>query len=232
MKVITVDNISVNVVKSARRKTMALKVHNNQASIHIPTKLPIKLADEFVRQKIYWIKDKLEQQSAFQRPQLQFEAGESLHFLGNIYQLSLIPCNSRLSISITDEQIICSGKETQLTAEKIRNTLVKWYREQATHYLKTRTMEWASSTGLVISDITVKSYKARWGSCSISGAIQFNWKLIMAPQSVIDYVIIHELCHTVHHNHSRQFWLLVAHFYPDYKQARLWLKQHGPSLDI
>jgi predicted metal-dependent hydrolase len=232
MNVIIVEGISINVIKSARRKTMAIKIHNHEASVHIPTKMPIKLANEFVHQKINWIKEKLSQQAHFQRPPLQFESGDALLYLGDEYTLSIIEAHSALRVYLDNNQLVCQGREPHLIAVKIRTALINWYKHQATDYLIHRTNGWVQKTGLINSGITVKTYKARWGSCSITGQIQYNWKLIMAPVSVIDYVIIHELCHTLHHNHSRQFWQLVEQICPRYQQERLWLNHHGASLDI
>lgn len=86
--------------------------------------------------------------------------------------------------------------------------------------------------GVQPTAIIVKTYKARWGSCYSDGRISFNWKLIMAATWVIDYVVVHELCHLIHHNHSANFWRLVEQYYPSYKQAKEWLKQNGQLLKL
>ena len=78
----------------------------------------------------------------------------------------------------------------------------------------------------------IKEQKTRWGSCSKRNNLNFNWKIIMAPEKVIDYVIIHELCHLVHFNHSKEFWNLLAFYMPDYKEQAEWLKNNGISLHI
>jgi hypothetical protein len=98
--------------------------------------------------------------------------------------------------------------------------------------LQRRTVELANKTGLKPKSVEVKTYKARWGSCRITGEIQLNWKLIMAPVEVIDYVIIHELCHLKHHNHSVRFWGLVEQFESAYRIHRLWLREYGKVLEI
>ena len=99
-------------------------------------------------------------------------------------------------------------------------------------YINKRIQQLAEKTGLKPRSIIIKTYQARWGSCKITGDIQFNWKLVLAPPAIIDYVIVHELCHLTHHNHSAAFWQLVNHHYSDFKQARRWLKENGYQLEL
>jgi hypothetical protein len=113
-----------------------------------------------------------------------------------------------------------------------KKQLTFWYQQQATDYITNRTHELVKATKLKPKSVTVKTYKARWGSCTIKGDIQFNWKLMMTPAAVIDYVIIHELCHLEQHNHSAKFWQLVEQFEPNYKTHRLWLKNNGQQLGV
>lgn len=111
-----------------------------------------------------------------------------------------------------------------------QRVLQEWFSEQARHYFESEVSVWAQRIGVDYASITVKGYKSRWGSCYPDGRIQFNWRLLQAPAWVIDYVIVHELCHRVHANHSVNFWALVAHHYPQTQQAKRWLRQQGPEL--
>lgn len=83
-----------------------------------------------------------------------------------------------------------------------------------------------------ITRITIRSQKTRWGSCSSKGGLNFNWRLYLAPPEILDYVVVHELCHLVEMNHSKAFWDLVGSILPDYKEREQWLKDNGSSLDI
>lgn len=232
MEPLLIDNLSVKVIKSKRRKTVAIKIVDQIVSILIPEKLPLPIAEAFIMKKASWIKEKLQQQSQRSANEKQFIEGEQLQFLGQNYTLKLTKASGPISISLTIDDIICQGRPQNLNFKSIRSALIKWYRSQATEYLTKRTQLLAKQARLDTGDITVKSYKARWGSCNVKGDLQYNWKLIFAPPAIIDYVIIHELCHTQHHNHSKAFWQLVEQLYPDFKTAKQWLKANGYLLTI
>ncbi len=94
---------------------------------------------------------------------------------------------------------------------------------QSAHY-------WASRMGARYGRIAIREQKTRWGSCSAKGNLNFNWRLILAPPEIRDYVVIHELCHLAYLNHSKEFWNKVAEFCPEYKTHRRWLKENGHTL--
>lgn len=232
MSIIQGDGFKVNIIKSKRRKTMALKVSRTDVSIHIPATLPIAMAENFIEQKTLWIQKKLQQQSQRQLPERQFTDNELFFFLGNSYSLRLVEKNTTPSVIKTQQYIEFYGRLNRLSNRSIRNAIICWYKHQAEQFLDSRTAWFANKIGLTPKSITVKTYKARWGSCNSHSDIQYNWKLIQAPPDIIDYVIIHELCHIQHHNHSPAFWRLVEKHYPDFKLARNWLKNNGYKFEI
>ena len=105
-------------------------------------------------------------------------------------------------------------------------------RQAAREHFAGRCRPYLPFTGGSYSRITVRDQKTRWGSCSSTGTLSFNYRLMFAPPRVLDYVVIHELCHLTHMNHSREFWNLVASVMPEYKIHRNWLKEHGQELHI
>ena len=90
----------------------------------------------------------------------------------------------------------------------------------------------ARNNNLKVKSVKIRAYKARWGSCSINGDILFNWRLIMAPPKIIEYVIVHELMHIKEHNHSPKYWEHVKILYPNIKNAKEWLMYKGQTLNI
>lgn len=104
------------------------------------------------------------------------------------------------------------------------------YRQAAKEYIPKRVRFYADILQVDYGKITIRDQKTRWGSCSSSGNLNFNWRLILAPPKVLDYVVIHELCHRKEMNHSTRFWQYVESIMPDYKEQRKWLKDNGSSL--
>lgn len=113
-----------------------------------------------------------------------------------------------------------------------RIALEKRYIAAAKEYIPKRAAYFVQFTGGSYNRITIRDQKTRWGSCSARGTLSFNWRLMLAPPTIADYVIVHELCHLTHMNHSADFWQKVESVYPDYRTARKWLKDHGNELVI
>ncbi len=119
-------------------------------------------------------------------------------------------------------------KETDETSLKLE----KRYRTAAMEYIPKRVAFYADVMGVSYGRITIRDAKTRWGSCSSIGNLSFSWRLMLAPFSVLDYVVIHELCHRIQMNHSKDFWRLVEQYCPDYKMKRKWLKENGKHLHV
>lgn len=119
---------------------------------------------------------------------------------------------------------------TPLEEQKVA-ALKKRFLSAAKIYFPKRCEELIQLTGGHYEKITIRNQKTRWGSCSQTGTLSFNYRLMMAPPEVIDYVIVHELCHLTHMNHSKAFWNKVADILPDYAKRKQWLKVHGHELD-
>jgi predicted metal-dependent hydrolase len=105
-----------------------------------------------------------------------------------------------------------------------------WYREQARVEVTRIAAREARRLGVEYTRITIRDQLTRWGSCSKTGALSFNWRLVLAPPAILTYVVVHELCHRIHHDHSAEFWATVAAARPTYDEERAWLAEHGPEL--
>jgi predicted metal-dependent hydrolase len=114
----------------------------------------------------------------------------------------------------------------------LKKHLMKFYHEKAVVHLNQRVRILSESTGLIPKRLTFRNQKTRWGSCSSDGSLNLNWKLIAFDESVIDYVIIHELCHLKHPNHSKRFWTLVEAHCPNYKRLNKQLNQAQFEVDF
>jgi predicted metal-dependent hydrolase len=109
-------------------------------------------------------------------------------------------------------------------------SLEAWYREQARVEVTGAVEREARRLDVTYSRITIRDQLTRWGSCSKGGALSFNWRLIIAPPAILTYVVVHELCHRIRHDHSEEFWQAVASARPTYAEERAWLADHGPEL--
>jgi predicted metal-dependent hydrolase len=132
------------------------------------------------------------------------------------------PTSSSLEAAVTDE----------VRQETVRLALARWFRLQAARRLAEDTARWAAVMGVAPADVRVRDQRRRWGSCGTNGTIRFNFRLVMAPPDLIDYVVVHELAHLRVPNHSRVFWDEVARFMPDYAERRARLNKLGPRLTI
>jgi hypothetical protein len=224
------QDLRVRVIRSPKRKTLALRVHQGEAVIRMPAKLNIRIAEDFVSNKSAWLKKQLSLHPAIELK--RYISGQHLLFLGESLRLDVQTQQNESAIFTDHERLVIVTPKAELSEQLCKRQLTRWYRTQAEHYLIERCQEWATKTELFPQSVTVKTYRARWGSCNLRREIQFNWALIMAPPAVIDYVIVHELCHLVQHNHSPAFWQLVASFMPNFQTHRQWLKQYGLSLTL
>ena len=111
-----------------------------------------------------------------------------------------------------------------------RAALTQRYIAAAREYFPKRAAHFQQFTGGTYNRITIRDQKTRWGSCSAKGTLSFNWRLMLAPPAILDYVVVHELCHLTHMNHSPAFWQAVEAVCPDYRDSRRWLKEHGQEL--
>jgi len=221
--------------KFTRRKgSIALRIGTDLISVLAPKGTPARAIHALLEQRRDWIEQALfkqSQQPLRQRPGRSYTNGESWLVNGQPHQLQ-IESSSHCS------QPIITRHEAKLALLlpqngdhlKLPEIIQHWYQEQAEQHWPDRLEHWAKITGLQPQGLKIRPYKSRWGSCTARGQISLNTLLVMAPQEVLDYVIVHELCHLKHLNHSRAFWQLVEHFCPTPKQHRLWLRQHAPHL--
>jgi predicted metal-dependent hydrolase len=228
---IKTKDFDVILKKSARRQSVTLKVSTKGVFLHMPTRLPMDIAHDLIEEKSDWIKQQLAKQPEPQ-PERQWQQSETLLLFGQQYELQLEQKGDSPKVKLTDDAITLSGRLHRIGLKTRRQTIINWYKEQAEIYLSKRTEELSQQTGFTPKSITIKTYKARWGSCNIRGEIQYNWQIMQAPPSVIDYLIIHELCHLKHHNHGKGFWGLVEQHCPDYRKQQAWLKQNGVRLQL
>ncbi len=158
------------------------------------------------------------------------ENGDVLYYLGDARVLTVIrEQRTRAKIKCVMDRILM-WVPYEADYEYKREQLEKWYRKEALAVIRQKAEEYARVLSVHFENIRIKDQKSRWGSCSSRENLNFNWRILMAPEPVCDYVIIHELCHLVFMDHSANFWNLVESICPQYRQYKKWLKENGKQL--
>lgn len=161
---------------------------------------------------------------------MTLENGDILFYLGEKRVLNVMrEPRTRTRVKCVMDRILM-WVPYEADFEHKRECLEKWYRREAMLIIREKAEEFAESLSVHFKDIRIRDQKSRWGSCSSKGNLNFNWRIIMAPEPVCDYVVIHELCHLVFMDHSVNFWNLVERICPDYRQYKKWLKENGKQL--
>lgn len=209
------------------RKTLSLEInHAAELILRTPLRASEKTIQHFIESKHDWIEKNLSRAKARVEsiPQREFKNGELLPYLGTSYSIEII-LNATSPLLFHNKFYLA-----QEYRDKAKPTFERWYRHQAYSIIHQRMHHFNQQMQLEFSSLKLNAAKTRWGSCSSNGRLNFNWRLIMAPLEVLDYVIVHELSHLKYMNHSSRFWHWVEKFYPNYDEQITWLKQYGHTL--
>ena len=218
-------------IQKQKRKTLQLQlIAPYTLLIKSPQNLTVADILIFINKKATWIFEKncLLQQQLDQKNRLALATDSSIPFMGKQYTLNVIQSSCKPSIKKDSAKI--SINLYNYTEYEFNRLIERWYLHQASIILREKTTYWSTKISVTFKNITIKDQKTRWGSCSSLGNINYNWRIIMAPEEIIDYLVIHELCHRIHLNHSKDFWNLVEKFCPSYLLHKKWLKEHSYDL--
>lgn len=223
-QVLCCGGIEATLVRTRQRKSVGIYVRDGKVTVRASVTEPLVLITEFVAQKQQWIKRHLAlQQKTAQAANRSFCTGEQFYVLGEPLALALSAGRpARVQADGEHLHVVCA---TPGLPHTVQRTLEQWYKAQALSYFSTRVAHYAALMQLKPAGVGVQRFKRRWGSCSSDGRLKFNWLLMMAPPAVMDYVVVHELCHLRHFDHSKAFWALVAQAMPNYAAARQFLNQ-------
>lgn len=220
------------VIRTSRRKTADIRVEEGTVSIVVPLNTSAEKIDQLLTSKRQWIKEKIAlQRDLAPASSKQFVSGEAFPYLGRNYRLK-IEHGPFIPVKLLQGRLVVQTPQGSHQPHLIRSALVRWYKRQAEQKLPEKVARYAPMVGVKPRATNIRSFKARWGSCTAKGELEFNWLIMLAPNRMVDYVVIHELCHLIHHDHSPEFWREVARVMPDYQQCREWLKTHSTQLQI
>ena len=224
--------LKVEVVRSQRR-TAALHIVGSDLQVRVPKDLGDERVAAILQQKRPWIVSKVAELKRMP-PQKTKElvSGESFPYLGRNYRLK-VQDGHQVGVCLSGGYLQATIRPTEQgeqRQQRIQQYLDSWYKTRALERLTDKTNRYAEQIGVSPSGISVRNFKSRWGSCDYRGQLLFNWNIIKAPHAIANYVVVHELCHLVHPNHSKDFWALVGRFDAAFREHRDWLKHQGGSL--
>lgn len=214
--------ITVRRLKNSRSLKLRIR-DDGEIIVTAPLEIGQDIIENFIDRHRFWIKKKVDYIAKIQHSLTTKR--QKLLFRGRDYhlRLSVAPSKEPAAKFENDTLLITATSENHY---EIRQIIEKLYRREAAKYFGERVPLLSDLVGKDLRRINVRSQRTRWGSCSTNKTISLNWRLVMAPDWVSDYIIYHELAHLTHMNHSRDFWRLVADYYPKYKEAESWLKKH------
>jgi predicted metal-dependent hydrolase len=227
-------NIAFDVIfKNRKNMEIAVEPPNN-----ITVTAPIGTKEEEILKKVeskgIWIIQKIYsfKHMQYRHIEREFVNGESFMYLGRNYSLQI-----EVDLSVKKPEVkLYRGKFIVKASDKyeenIRKAMEVWYRNKSKELIDNRIKYYSKYFDKMPIDIKIKEQKKRWGSCTAKNELLFNWRCIMAKSNALDYIVVHEMCHMYHKNHSKEFWGLVASVLSDYEIRKEWLKNYGVRMDL
>lgn len=224
-----VDGLWFEVRRSDRRKTMQITVERSgELFIVAPSGVAERRLIEFVEEKLLWVHKKLEEKARLQQraPVKEFVDGEGFLYLGKSYRLRLI--DSQLVDLQLRNGRFCLRRSSLYRG---RELFVSWYARRAQQWFERQVAEQANLMNVEVKEVKVQDLGFRWASFGADGRVFFHWKAILLPPRIAQYIVVHELAHAHHRNHSASFWIKVNQHLPDWRSRKEWLAENGIQVE-
>jgi len=232
------DSLEYRLRRSDRRSVGISIERDGTVVVTAPHQAELVDIEKFISEKKIWIYQKLAQKKSLNRekPKREFVNGQGFLYLGKSYRLKIV-----------DDVEVKSGSSQKAAPLRLwhgyfelaeskkadaRNHFISWYRKQIRMQLKERIPRYDKRIGVTVKSIRILDLGHRWASCGGNGNISFNWRSVMAPAWVFDYILVHELIHLIERTHTARFWRVVARVMPDYEEHARWLNENGADLDL
>ena len=222
-----------NLIRSRRKDVLLKALPGGETRVYAPSWARIREIDELVRGRVGELRRMHEElEHALERNRLDHPVSEGSRVCieGRAYILKRAT-GARVTMKLTGEDCLLTLGDPE-DEEQVRAALKRALSRRALERVRERLEYYAPQLGVNFNRVAIRDQSSRWGSCSAKHNLNFNWKLIMAPPEVLDYVVIHELCHLIEFNHSPRFWRLVEGQMPEYECWKKWLKEHGRELGV
>lgn len=220
------QTVHYRLFRNRQRKRLALLVDKSgEVQVRVPWRVTNAQIVAFIHDNDQWLLHRLQQvyKALEMRPILK--EGVMLPFLDS--QLCVCYQKKKRPLVFREENLLWVTNPDNLD-QTLENVLESWYRKQAKHHLVQGVQIFSEKIGVSFAKVVIRGQKSRWGSCSSKGTISLNWRLMFFPSSVVHYVVVHELCHLKHMNHSPKFWSMVANFVPNYREYKSELRTFQP----
>lgn len=224
------NGLDIEIRRSNRTKTLSINIERDgSVNVIVPLDLEESKILDIVKSKEYEIHRQItnNRETNKERIDRKFVPGHSFLYLGKSYNLQIIE-NQTEPLKLFNGKFLLSSK----SLEKAEDVFIKFYKKMGKPILEKRVNYFKEFIKEKPNEIKIVNLQTRWASCTPNGNLNFNWKCFMAPPTVLDYLIVHELVHLKHLNHSRQFWDEVSIIIPDYKTHEDWLRKNGVKMTL
>lgn len=244
--------IGYTIRRSARRRTVGITIDMQGVRVAAPERMPLEQVVALVNTKARWIAEKYAEFKSRLEPRKRFVSGEEFLYLGRRVSLQVQgkpsghdrgpgsallqnldrPSKPRpqAAVALKGNLLLVQAADPNVPSKEVREMLEHWYRSRAEEVITRRVQHYADQLGWPMPKVLIRNQKRRWGSCNAKGELRFNWRLVMLPLRVLDYVVVHEMAHLKVLNHSPRFWALVEQIMPDYKARHQALHELGLGL--
>jgi predicted metal-dependent hydrolase len=229
------DSLEYRIRRSDRARHARIVIDAEGVEVVVPRRMALRHVEPFVNEKRPWIERTLRRyQDAVIDGDVRIDLrdGGEAPYLGEQLDLDVRVEFGRTRPHVRRRGDVLTVKVATRGREAIRDALERWYRREARHEVEHRLDDAVARAGTSYSRLTIRQQRTRWASCSSNGSMSFNWRLLLAPPEILDYVVEHEVAHLEVLDHSPRFWRLVRSRVPDYKQHERWLRRNGPALRL
>lgn len=230
--------IPYELINNEKSKSIRISIGIEGMKVSKPKRVKLEQVEELLSLKANWIYKHYIQfeQIKTNKYKRQWQSEEKVLYKGIEHSAKIHEYNgkkARLEFGANNFEIFVNNTlSSEEKKESIEDAFKKWFIKMAKEAIGERLEFYCNKIGLSYNKFKIKEQKTRWGSCSKQKNLNLNWKLIMAPPWVADYVVLHEVCHLKYLNHSKDYWNMVSLYMPEYKKAQQWLKKNGQTLGI
>ena len=227
-------SIPYRIRRSERARHARITVEPDKVEVVVPPRFPMREVEPFLEEKRPWIERTLRRMRASeaQQPPARLEDGGEVPYLGQRLPLRVRAEPGRVRPHVAHRGDVLHVAVRAGDEDTVRDALERWYRRRARDEVAPRLDDAVARAGTSYASLQIRGQRTRWASCSSSGAMSFNWRLLLAPAEILDYVVEHEVAHLQIADHSERFWRLLAQRCPDWRDHERWLRRHGHALRL